>query len=185
MGNFQAIDQNLCQLPGSINYSFKLFQLRYVSLQFIIEKIFCIFSLVWKLSKKTKSVSLPSSRVTDRLVTFSAELILFFEVFFLQYDEINKEALLCCHHFWAYVELSHINIFSRKVWKFLKIFVVKNSRVNILFNRTRGGRLLAYKKDKNCQKRFPHTADIAGIIFKVKERPDIWEPFSENCNWKI
>jgi len=26
------------------------------------------------------------------------------------------------------VELSHRNIFSRKVWKFLKIFVVKNSR---------------------------------------------------------
>lgn len=66
------------------------------------------------------------------------------------------------------MELSHRNIFSRKVWKFLKIFVAKNSRVYILFTRTRGGRLLAYKKDKIAKKRFPHTADVAGIIFKVK-----------------
>jgi hypothetical protein len=84
------------------------------------------------------------------------------------------------------VELSHRNIFSRKVWKFLKIFVAKNSRVYILFTRTRGGRLLAYKKDKIAkEKGFPTQLTLLVLYSKLKERPDIWEPFSEYCNLKM
>ena len=67
------------------------------------------------------------------------------------------------------MELSHRNIFSRNVWKFLKIFFVKNSRFYILIIRTRGGRLLAYKKDKNCQKKgFPTQLTWLVLYSKLK-----------------
>jgi hypothetical protein len=72
------------------------------------------------------------------------------------------------------VYVSHRNIFSRKVWKFLKIFFVKNSRFYILIIRTRGGRFLAYKKDKNCQKRFLCTAVIV-----EKSELTLWSLFQK------